>query len=189
MRLIVQLPIKAGGWDAPIACRSNLQPWHFCESSYFYFIISWEMTRGNDLNGKHDEWKFSGLNIAWVGNISDWIFWIGVIRVWIFWVVIILGGSFLGCNCPGGSYPGWELSRWELSWVGVFLGGNVLAGSYLVEIIRVKTFWVGGFLVPIKEEGNYIFVSFTKEYALKALMFTWLSFVSLIIWTCLRLEE
>ena len=80
--------------------------------------------------------------------------------------------NFLGGNYPGWKFSGLQLSGWELSWVGVFLGGNVLAGSYLVEIIRVKTFWVGGFLVPIKEEGNYIFVSFTKEYALKALMFT-----------------
>ena len=56
--------------------------------------------------------------------------------------------------------------------MGIFLGGNFLAGDYLMGIIRVKTFQVGVFLVPIKEEGNYMFVSFTNEYALKALMFT-----------------
>ena len=68
------------------------------------------MTRGNDLNGKHEEWKFSWLNIVWVGTILDWIFWIGVILVVIFWVVIILGLNFPGETCPDGSYPGREFS-------------------------------------------------------------------------------
>ena len=70
----------------------------------------------NSLNGKHDEWKFSRLNIVWVGTILDWIFWIGVIQVGIFWVGIsqigivrvgvILGGNFPGGNHPGSIFPG-----------------------------------------------------------------------------------
>ena len=67
------------------------------------------MKCGNDLNGKHDEWEFTGLNIVWVGTKLDGIFWIGIILVGSFWVVIILGGNF-----PGGSYPRGELSGWEL---------------------------------------------------------------------------
>ena len=44
----------------------------------------------------------------------------------ILWVVIILVGNFPGGNCIGGSYPGCELSRWELScWVGIFQMGIV----------------------------------------------------------------
>ena len=42
------------------------------------------MTRGNDHNGKHDEWEFTGLNIVWVGIILDPIFWIGITQVGIF---------------------------------------------------------------------------------------------------------
>ena len=125
MWLIVQLPIEAGGWDAPLTFLGNLQDLRLCASSYFYLIVSWEMTRGNDLNGKHDEWKFGGLNIVWVETILDCSFWIGVIREGIFWVVIMLGGNFpggnclggviLGGNCPGGSYLWWEFSK-----VGIF---------------------------------------------------------------------
>ena len=78
---------------------------HLCASSYFYLVVSWEMTRGNYPNGKHDEWKFAGLNIVWVGTRLDGIFWIRVIRVVIFWVGIswvgvILGGKFPDGNCP-----------------------------------------------------------------------------------------
>ena len=54
-----------------------------------------KITRGNDLNGKHDEWEFTELmNIVWLGTIR---------------------GSFLDWNNLGGyflddSYPGWEFS-------------------------------------------------------------------------------
>ena len=68
------------------------------------------MTRGNNLNGEHDEWEFTRLNNVWVGTVLDGIFWIGKIRV-----EIILGGNFPDGNCPGGSYPEWEFSAWELS--------------------------------------------------------------------------
>ena len=71
--------------------------------------------RGNDLDGKHDEWKFTRLNIVWVETIFDGIFYNQIIWVHIFRVVIILGG-----NCPVGSYSGWEFS-----WVGIFLVGIV----------------------------------------------------------------
>ena len=84
----------------------------FVCSSYFYFVVSWEMTRGNNLNSKHDEWEFTRLNIVWVGTVLDEIFWIGITWVGIFWVVIILVGNFPGGNCPSGSYPGWEFSGW-----------------------------------------------------------------------------
>ena len=129
------------------------RPLSLCASNYFYFVVSWEITDGNDLNGEHDQWKFSGLNIVWVGTILDWIFWIGVTRVGIFWVVIILGENFPGGNWPGRSYPGcessgWEFSGWELSWVGIFLGGNFPGRSYPVGIIRVAIFRVWVFLVP-----------------------------------------
>ena len=67
------------------------------------------MKCGNDLNGKHDEWEFTGLNIVWVGTKLDGIFWIGIILMGSFWVVTILGG-----NLSGGSYPRGELSGWEL---------------------------------------------------------------------------
>ena len=68
------------------------------------------MTRENDLSGKHDEWKFSGLKIVWVGTILDWILWIGVKQVGMFWVLITLGG-----NCPVG------IIRVAIFWVVVFL--------------------------------------------------------------------
>ena len=58
------------------------------------------MTRSNNLNGKHDEWEFTRLDIIWVGTVLDRIFWIGIIRVEIFMVRIIMGGNF-----TGGSYP------------------------------------------------------------------------------------
>ena len=64
--------------------------------------------RGNDLDGKHDEWEFTRLNNVWVETIFDGIFYNEIIRVGIFWVVIILGGNVPGGNFPGGSYPGWE---------------------------------------------------------------------------------
>ena len=125
MWLIVQLPIEAGGWDAPLTFWSNLQALRLWASSYFYLIVSWENTRGNDLNGKHDEWKFGGLNIVWVGTILDCSFWIGVIREGIFWVVVILGGNFPGGNCLGGSYLWWEFSK-----VGIFQVGTVRWESF-----------------------------------------------------------
>ena len=104
------------------------------------------MTRGNNLNGK-DEWEFTRLNIVWVGPVLDRIFWIGIIWVETFRMGIILGG-----NCPSGSYPGWEMSRWELSWVGIFqvediLGGNCPSGSYpRWELSKWELSWVGIFI-------------------------------------------
>ena len=64
------------------------------------------MTRGNNLNGKLDEWEFTRLNIVWLGTALDGIFWIGIICGEIFRVGIILGWNFAVGNCPGGSYPG-----------------------------------------------------------------------------------
>ena len=87
-------------------------------------MVSWETTRGNNVNGKHDEWEFSRLNIFWVGTVLDRIFWIGIIRVGIFWVVIIVGGDF---SC--GSYPGWEFCGQEL-FGGNQMGGNFPGGSF-----------------------------------------------------------
>ena len=75
----------------------------FVCSSYFYLVVSWEMTRGNNINGKHDEWEFTRLNIVWVGTVLDEILWIGIIRMGFSWMVIILGRNFSGWNCPGGS--------------------------------------------------------------------------------------
>ena len=71
------------------------------------------MTLGNDLNGKHDGWEFSGLNIVWVETILDRIFWIGVIRVGIFRVRIVRVGVIRGGN----------FTRWNDP-VGIIQGGN-----------------------------------------------------------------
>ena len=79
------------------------------------------------INGKQEEWKFSELNIVWVGTILDWIFWIGVIRVGNLWVGIF---------------------RMGIVRVGVILGGNFPGGNWPVGIIRVAIFRVGVFLVP-----------------------------------------
>ena len=57
------------------------------------------MTRGNGINGKHDGWKFTVLNIVRVGTILDRISWVGIIRVRIARAVIILRGDFPGRNC------------------------------------------------------------------------------------------
>ena len=76
-----------------------------CASSYFYLVVSWEITRGNDLNGKHDEWEFTELNTVWVRTILDGIFWIGVISwVGIFWLGIAWWES-----------SGWQFCGWEFS--------------------------------------------------------------------------
>ena len=100
-----------------------------------YLIVSWEMTRVNDLNGKRDEWKFSELIIVWVGTILDWIFLIGIIRVGNFWMGVILGGNFPGGNCMGGSYPVWKFR----------IGGNCPVGIIWVAILTeriIRLFWL-----------------------------------------------
>ena len=68
------------------------RPLSLCASNYFYFVVSWEITDGNDLNGEHDQWKFSGLNIVFIVcwnyirlNFLDWSY---------------SGGNFLGSNYP-----------------------------------------------------------------------------------------
>ena len=94
--------------------------------------------------GKHEEQKFTDLNIVWVGTILDGMFWIAIIRVGIFQVGVILGGSF-----QGGSYPGWKFSRWELTWVGIFFGGGFSGGNCPGGIIQAGIFRVGVFLVLI----------------------------------------
>ena len=50
-------------------------------------------------------------------------------------------GVFLGGSCPcgnflGRSFPGWELSRWDLSWVRIFFGGSFPGGSFHVTLIE-----------------------------------------------------
>ena len=87
------------------------------------------MTRGNNLNSKHDEWEFTRLNIVWFGTVLDRIFWIGIIGVEIFRVGIIMVGILqveivqlgviLSGNFLGGSYPGWEFSLVGVFWVGI----------------------------------------------------------------------
>ena len=84
------------------------------------------MTRGNDFNGKHDGWEFSGLNIVWIlyyirRNFLDWS---NPGRTF-------LNGIFLGGNFLGRSYLVWEFSWWELSLVGIFLVGIVQVGVIL----------------------------------------------------------
>ena len=48
----------------------------------------------------------------------------GVVRVGDF-----PGGSCLGENFPDGSFPGWELSRRDLSWMETFFGGSFPGGN------------------------------------------------------------
>ena len=109
---------------------------------------------------KHYEPEFTLLNIVWVGNILDGFFWITIIRVGIFQVGVILAGS----------YPGWEFSRWELSWLGIFRVGVILAGncpgwSYpgwefsLVGVLRV------GFSGGNHPGGNFPGGSFPSTYS------------------------
>ena len=107
-------------WWMRCSPRAPKQP-----ARYVYLIVNWEMTRRNDLYGKHDEWKFSGLNIVWVGKILDWIFLIGVIRVGILWVGIVRVGVILT-----GNFPMWKFSGWELS------DGNHPRGKFLVYQIQ-----------------------------------------------------
>ena len=44
-------------------------------------------------------------------------------------------GVFLGGSCPGGNFPGQELSRWDLSWVGIFFDGSFPGRNCPVGII------------------------------------------------------
>ena len=76
------------------------------------------------INGKQEEWKFSELNIVWVGTILDWIFWIGVIRVGNLWVGIFRMGIVRVEVILGGNFPRWEFSGWELA------GGNHPGGNF-----------------------------------------------------------
>ena len=50
---------------------------------------------------------------------------------------------------PDGSFPGWELSRWGLSWVRIFFGGSFPGGNCPVGINRVALFQVGVFMLPL----------------------------------------
>ena len=116
-----------------------------CPNRKFFLVhifphLDWIRTRKNSvfghfsgsdgLNGKHDEWEFTGLNIVWVITILDGLSWIGINWLGISWLVIILGGNFPGGNSPGGSFPG---------------------GNYWVGIIRVTIFRVGVFVVLYKQ--------------------------------------
>ena len=114
-----------------------------CASSYLYLDVSWKMMCGNDLNGEHDEWEFTGLNTVGVRTIVGWIFWIGeiwvgIFRVRIVHVGIILGGNLPGGNCPGESYPGRE--------IGLVVsgrnhpGGNFLDGSFEIPQLGVLVY-------------------------------------------------
>ena len=69
----------------------------------------------------------------------------------IFWVDVFLVGSCPGENFLGGSFPGWELSKWDLSWVGIFFGESFPGGNCSVEIIQVAIFRVGVFMLPCVE--------------------------------------
>ena len=77
-----------------------------------------------------------------MGTILDGIFWIAIIQVGIFWVGIFQMGIFqvgviLSGNFSDESYPGWELSRWELSWVRNFISGGFPGGNCPGRIIQV----------------------------------------------------
>ena len=67
----------------------------------------------------------------------------GVVQVGVF-----LGGSCPVRNFPGGSFRGKELSRWDLSWLGIFFGGRFPGGNCLVGIIWVAIFRVGALTLP-----------------------------------------
>ena len=80
----------------------------------------------------------------------------GDIRVGIFWVDVFLVGSCPGENFLGGSFPGWELSKWDLSWVGIFFGESFPGGNCSVEIIQVAIFRVGVFMLPCVEPDTNV---------------------------------
>ena len=65
----------------------------------------------------------------------------------IFWVGVFLGESCPGGNLSGGSFPGRELSSWDLSWVGIFFGGSFPDGNCPVRIIWVAIFQVRVFIL------------------------------------------
>ena len=48
----------------------------------------------------------------------------------------------------GGNYPPWELSEWQLSWVGILIGGSFPDGNSPVRVIQVSIFRVGVFMLP-----------------------------------------
>ena len=56
-----------------------------------------------------------------------------------FQVGVIVGGSFLGGNCQGGSYPGWEFSLVGVFRLGIALGGIIHVGVFLVPFFENKT--------------------------------------------------
>ena len=39
-----------------------------------FVCFSWEITRENDFNDKHDELEFTGLNVVWVVTILEKVF-------------------------------------------------------------------------------------------------------------------
>ena len=75
-----------------------------------FVCFSWEITRENDFNDKHDELEFTGLNVVWVVTILEKVFWIGIIQVAVACVIVILGGNFSSGKGPGGSYYRLELA-------------------------------------------------------------------------------
>ena len=54
----------------------------------------------------------------------------GIIRVGKFPVGVFLGRSCLGRIFPGGSFPEWELSGREFSWVAIVQVGLILGENY-----------------------------------------------------------
>ena len=105
---------------------------------------SWE-SPVRELSG----WDFSGC------QFSGWEFsWMGVVLVGVFQVWVFLDGSCPGGDFPGGSFPGLKSSRWDLSWMAIFFGGNFPGGNCPVGIIRVVIFWMGVFMLPYKSQMN-----------------------------------
>ena len=88
---------------------------------------------------------FAGRGFSWVES---------------FRVGIILGGYFPDGSNPGQLFSWWELSLWELSWVGIFLGVNFPSWNYRVGIIGVAIFRVGVFMLPRGRGGvtNHVYV-------------------------------
>ena len=88
---------------------------------------------------------FAGRGFSWVES---------------FRVGIILVGYFPDGSNPGQLFSWWELSLWELSWVGIFLGVNFPSWNYRVGIIGVAIFRVGVFMLPRGRGGvtNHVYV-------------------------------
>ena len=82
-------------------------------------------------------WQLSGVVVGWMKIFSFGNFQVGV----------FLGGSCPGENLLAGSFPGWDLPGWELSYLRIFFGGSFPGGNCLLGFIRIAIFRVRVFML------------------------------------------